>query len=243
MKIIISPSKTQNRDLLIKKKPTGIVNAHLSNTLFKFIQSYSKTELGKLMKIKNNLLEDTYALFQNKEFHLMTKKALNLYQGVAFEQIQSDEYNELDFDYLNKHLIILSAMFGPIKANSYIFPYRLDMTIKPQNINLYQYWDETIDKVFKDEDLIINLASKEFSQMLKNYKEKMITIDFLEENIDGQLKTISYNAKKARGKMVNELVLNKVTQVHDMKSLNIDGYLFNSEKSNNKHFVFIKNRK
>jgi len=238
MKIIISPSKNQNRpNQLIQPE---ILNFNKTVNLFKTIKNLKTNELQTLFKIKDNLLEEVEQLYHGFNVSNHTSQAIEIYSGVVFEQIKHDEYNQFQTKYLNENLIILSAMYGVLKPKTFIWPYRLDFTIKPNKINLYHYWQEDIENFFDKEELIINLASNEFSKLLTKHQEHIININFFEEQKDKSLKVISYNAKKARGIMVNELILNLVKDINQIKEFNIDGYIFSQEQSDDKNFCFIK---
>jgi cytoplasmic iron level regulating protein YaaA (DUF328/UPF0246 family) len=60
------------------------------------------------------------------------------------------------------------------------------------------------------------------------------------ENRSGKLKTIGIFAKKARGKMTNFVVKNKINQPEKLKEFVEDGYQFNAELSNDKQWFFIR---
>ncbi|MFW5795011.1 MAG: YaaA family protein [Bacillota bacterium] len=240
MKIILSPSKTQN--ITISKNiasKNNIIFSNLTIPLFENLQALTKEELSKTLKIKGKLLEDTYKLYQ--KFDITNKKlqAIDCYSGVVFEQIKANTYNHEQLNYLNKSFVILSAMYGVLEPNTLIWPYRLDMTNKLKNIKLYDYWQEAVNNYFEDTDYIINLASNEFSKLLKYQQHKLINIHFLEKH-DNKFKIISYNAKKARGKMANKIIKKQITNLDQLKVLPIDDYLFNKFKSTNKDFYFIK---
>ncbi|MFO7968506.1 MAG: YaaA family protein [Bacillota bacterium] len=237
MKIILSPSKTQNNVIFNKDNTKTILFPDLTIKLFNYFQSLSKAKLQETLKIKGKLLEDTYKLYQAFNPKNQTIKAIDCYKGVAYEQIDTNRYNKNQVSYLNNNLIILSAMYGILKPNTSIWPYRLDMTIKPNNINLYKYWKENIDNFFKETNYTINLASNEFSKMINN--EKLINIHFLEKR-NNKLKSISYNAKKARGKMVHEMVLNQINNLDQLKKITVDDYVFEKNMSNEKDLYFIK---
>lgn len=237
MKIILSPSKTQNIKEQLQKP--HILFFDKTVDLFKLIKSLNKQQLADLLKIKGELLDKTYNLYQAYNSKLKGIEAIACYQGVVFENIITSDLNPSQKEFMNNHLIILSAMYGVVKANDIIWPYRLDMTNKPNGINLYNYWQNQIDKYFKEEDVIINLASNEFSKMLKNYKDKMINIHFVEKSQDGLLKVISYNAKKARGLMANYLIHNKVKRIDEIKQITFGDYTYNGELSDSLNMYFI----
>lgn len=239
MKIIIAPSKTQDTSLKEQVEGIKIIDKEKTDALFTLIKSFSKSELMSLMKIKNKLLDETYALFQKWPQGLVYKQAIEMYRGIVFKELGVLSYTRSQVQYMNKHVIILSAMYGILKPHSLIYPYRLDMTMKPNNMNLYNYWQETIDSCFEDEP-IINLASREFSQMVQKQKGHMIAIDFKDRGDKGNLKTVSIYAKKARGKMLDMMIKEEVDDFRKIKSFVIDGYCFNKDKSNDHHYIFVR---
>lgn len=240
MKIIISPSKTQNTEKIDYASGFALSFPEHSGHLFNLLSAYSKDELGKLMKIKNTLLDKTYEVYQSKDKDLNKYHAIDLYQGVVFDQIKVNEFDISQIEYMNEHLVILSAMYGAVKPNTFVYPYRLDMTMRPHGISLYQYWQDAIDNYFTNEELIINLASNEFSRMVKLDKDKILNIEFKEYSNKGQLRTVSYNAKKARGMMVHQLILKQIDDVDIIKEIVVDGYAYNKDLSSKHCLVFVK---
>ncbi len=224
----------------LNNKIIRLFNEKKTIHLFKSLKSLSKLALGKTLKIKDKLLDDTYQLYQSFQDNNLGIEAIRCYQGVVFEQFKFDTYTDSQKDYLNNNLIILSGMYGIIKPNDVIWPYRLDMTIKPKKINLYNYWQDSVNEYFVGEDIIINLASNEFSKILKGHEDKMINIHFSERQKNGGLKVISYNAKKARGVMVDYLIINQINEIKDLTKVIIDGYKYDKLLSDDNNLYFIK---
>jgi len=242
MKIILSPSKTQNHLANKNKQGKVLVDKAASVFLFDQVKALDKKALGELMKIKHQLLEDTYQMYQNFKEDNPLIHAIDLYSGVVFDGLDLDDYDSVERNFLNDHVTILSAMYGPLEPNTLIWPYRLDMTMKPNGINLYHYWQEHMDQYFQSTDLVINLASKEFSRMIKKTDAIFIDIDFKEENKKGQLRTISYHAKKARGKMLNQIIRHQIVNPEMIKELVVDDYIYHEALSTNNHWIFIKKK-
>lgn len=211
--------------------------------LFSILKKTEKEELGNILKIKGKLLDETFLTYQKKQLNEQAVPAISCYQGVVFDQLQLEDYSAKSRQYLNEHLRILSALYGVLKPDTLIHPYRLDMTSKLPQINLYDFWEKTIVDEFNNEDFIINLASLEFSRMIPISKVKLINIDFYDENKDSSLKIISYNAKKARGKMVNYLIMNQIYSIDEIKTFKEDDYFFSELKSTQDNLVFIKSFK
>ena len=67
----------------------------------------------------------------------------------------------------------------------------------------------------------------------------MITIDFC-INDKGKIKRPAPLIKKARGQMLNWLILNQITSLDQIQNYQIDGYLYDPKKSTYNHYYFIK---
>lgn len=241
MKIILSPSKTQNHERKREKKGRDILKENMTKELFEYLKSLSKKELKKELDIQGNLLDRTYELYQSQSFDDETIPAIECYNGAVFKQIDQDIFDKNQFSYMREKLVILSPMYGPIHSDTEIWPYRLEMRLKPDGINLYEYWQEVMEDYFADVDLIINLASNEYSKVVeKNYQGQMIDFYFKEEKEDGSLKTVGYYVKNNRGKLLNELIKKQVNTLDQIKEINLDGYKYDEERSDDKDYYFIK---
>lgn len=233
MKIIISPAKVQNGADRIELQTEKIPFPIKTKELYNLLVDMSKTQMGKLMKIKDKLLDTTYDMYQNP---VLEQHAITLYNGIVFKEINAHLLDSAQLMYLNEHLRILSAYYGVLKPLTAIQPYRLDMTMKPDKINLYQYWNQEVNAYFDEEETIINLASLEFSQMIK---KNMINIHFKEEQSDGQLKVVTVRAKKARGLMVQYMADHMIYDPQDLVSFNEMNYSYSKDMSDDNNYVFI----
>lgn len=241
MKIVFSPSKTmKHKDIRFSTKE--MINfPDKTKFLIEELKKFSKDEIEKIFKIKGNLLEETYNNIQNFE-NLESFDTLALYDGVTFRQLETHSYSNKNFDYLNENLFIFSALYGVLSPNTKIKPYRLDMSINfLEEENLYKFWKEEVNSYLTkfNEEIFINLASKEFSKILDYKKFNVIDIEF-RQLVDGKLKNISTEAKKARGLLLNYLVINEVDDLEKIKEFKEAGYKFSEEDSSSNYFLFIK---
>jgi len=241
MKIILSPSKTQNHERKRKEKGKNILKEAKTKELFNYLKSLSKEDLGEELDIQGNLLDRTYELYQEHSFEDQTLPAIECYNGSVFKQLDLESYDQKQFSYLQEKLIIISPMYGPLHSDTEIWPYRLEMRLKPDGINLYEYWQEVMKDYFADVDLIVNLASNEYSKVVeKNYQGKIIDFYFKEEKEDGSLKTVGYYVKQNRGRMLEQLIKKQVESLEAVKNINLEGYVFNEDHSSENEFYFIK---
>ncbi len=208
--------------------------------LYETIRKLSKDKISLIFKIKGKLLEETINNYKSDFSDKPIKEAIRSYTGVVFEQLNLNIYNNSQLKYMNDHLRILSAMYGVLSPNDLIYPYRLDMTIKLPKISLYKYWQEIVDDYFMNEEVIINLASNEFSKMLKNYSGRMINIEFYEESDKLELKVVSYNAKKCRGKMLDFLIKNQIEDLDLIKEFSYENYIYSENLSKPDNLIFIR---
>jgi len=242
MKIILSPSKTQNQERKRPEKGGEILKEAKTKELFDYLKSLSKEKLKAELDIQGNLLDKTYVLYQNHSFDdKETIPAIECYNGSSFKQLDLDNYDQDQYSYMQEQLVILSPMYGPINSDTEIWPYRLEMKLKPNGINLYKYWQGVMKNYFADVDLIINLASNEYSKVVKNnYQGKIINFYFKEEQEDGSLKTMGYYVKHNRGKMLNKMIKKQVESIAHIKEIKFDDYKFDDNQSDEQNFRFIK---
>lgn len=231
MKVIIAPSKTMKpRENNFIKEP--IIFPQETKYLHSLLQQYNDEELCKLMNISYKQALKVHDYFHKPQ---NAYPALSLYQGTVFKQLELSSYYE-HLDYLDQYVRIMSAYYGIAKYNTEITPYRLDMTMKLP-IQLYDYWYTPIYKYFEVEDFIISLASQEFTSMI--HHPHLYFIDFIELK-DGKQKRNAMIIKKARGQMLNQMILNEIKTLKDIKELNIDDFVYCEEFNQHHTLAFVR---
>ncbi len=231
MKIIIAPSKTmkyQKSDF----KGTPLLFPNETAYLKKILQQYNDEELCQLMKINARQVAKVYDYY-HQEYEAFP--AIRLYSGTVFKQL--DENNLYQHREYLKNINILSALYGVLTYNTLITPYRLDMTMKPNDINLYDYWYTPIYQYFEQEDMIISLASHEFNRMV--HHPHFYFIDFIEYQ-DDKIKRNATIIKKARGMMLNAMIAHEISTLEELIQLNIDGFIY--QQTINNQLIFARKK-
>lgn len=247
MKIIISPSKTKKinnlpielKNISIKKNDfyPEILYPNITNKIIERIKMFSVEEIEKKFKLKKDKAEKLLEFYQNYE-NEKSGNALASYTGVAYKSIGIDTFDIEDFEYLESHLVILSALYGILTPYTNIKEYRLDMTNSIfENKSLYEVWKNSVNEYFEKEDIILNLASKEYSKLIKS--DNLIDFEFWND-MNGKLKQISTNSKKMRGFTLNYIVKNRITNINNLKDITLNEYVFNKDMSSKKKFVYVK---
>ena len=160
------------------------------------------------------------------------------YTGVAYKAINIETFDKNDFEYLESHLVILSALYGILTPYTNVKEYRLDMTNSIfENKSLYEVWKSSVNEYFEKEDVILNLASKEYSKLINS--DKLIDFEFWEDS-NGKLKQVSTNSKKMRGFTLNYIVKNKISDLKKLRNITLNGYVFDEDMSDERKFIYVK---
>ncbi|WP_330444078.1 peroxide stress protein YaaA [Flavobacterium sp. C4GT6] len=252
MKIVISPAKSLDFDTkLPTRKHSDSSFLPQSELIHNVLKEKSPDELGKLMSISKKLADLNWQRNQDWHTPFTTKNARpavyafngDVYTGLDAYTIPVSKLNKLQ-----DSLRILSGLYGLLKPLDLIQPYRLEMgTQMPveDSKNLYEFWKKTITQALndelKDDELFINLASKEYFDAVdtKALKVPVITPEFKDYK-DGKLKMISFFAKKARGMMVRYIIDNNVRSLNGLKGFDYEGYKFDASLSKGNKLVFTR---
>ena len=245
MKIIFSPSKEMREENIFENKKIEFTESPFkdkTNILIDILKQKSIEEIESIMKLKADLLAKTYKDIQNYD-RLKSIPAISMYYGVSFKELELEAYSEKSLKYLKDKLFILSALYGLSKPFDLLKKYRLDMTMSIVDKGLYNFWkkdvNDYISNILDKDEILLNLASSEFSRLIDNKKILMINIDFKEEK-DGTYKSVSTYSKKARGKFLNYLVKNQIDNLEEIVKIKLDGYNFNKDLSDEKNLIFTR---
>ena len=253
MIVLLSPAKSLNED----EKKEGIPATQCqfledSQKLVDRAKKLSASEIKELMGVSEKIAELNYERFQNWHSEMKSSddyQTLFLFQGDVYQGLEADSLNDEELRFLQKHLRILSGLYGYLRPFDLIKPYRLEMGLKFANekgSNLYKFWQEKLTKSLREEGptCIINLASNEYSKSinLKKIDVPVITPVFKDFKSD-KYKVVSFWAKRARGAMVRFIAKNQITDVERLKDFNADGYYYSSEHSTSESPTFLRDHK
>lgn len=253
MQIILSPAKLMNfgeTDKNIKTTQPRFLNK--TTELVNVCKQLSEKEIATEMKINANMARDVYEYFQTFNSKSAPQRAAALaYNGIAYKGLNAHDFSTDDFNFAQQHLNIISGLYGFLRPLDQIKPYRLEMMrkIAPKDVkNLYDFWQDTLNehlskKLKKDEKVIINVASNEYSKVLQKSKlpkgTKIIDIQFLQQEND-DLKQIVVHSKKARGLMSRFIIKNKLAHSEEVKAFDYEGYFFYPSLSDENRWTFVR---
>lgn len=252
MKVVVSPAKKLDFETEcsspLQSEPCFLTK---TNKLALELKKLQTSDIGRLMKLSLNLSELNFKRFQT--FSKLPKPSTSKQAAFAFN---GDTYTGLDIHSFNstqlktaqRKLRILSGLYGILKPMDLIQPYRLEMgtRFKFDNYkNLYDYWKKDVtsflNKEMKTDEVLVNCASTEYFSVVdtKELKSKVITPVFKELR-NGELKIISFSAKKARGMMAKYIIQNNLKTPEEIKYFSEDNYVFSEKNSTENELVFLR---
>ena len=246
MKIIISPAmkmKVDTNAFAAKSQPQFLTQA---KELSDFLKKCSFTQLKSIWGGSDRTTEEGQKQLSTLDITEVDglTPAIISYSGIQYQYMAPDLFTAKALAYLQKNVRILSGLYGVLRPFDGVWPYRLEMKNKVLGFrepNLYKYWGETLaNNLFDKNDVVINLASKEYSKNITPYlsgKRQMITIDFQEQK-NGQWKTVGVHAKMARGEMIRFISENQLKQPEDLQQFDDFGFQFVAEESTLSRYVF-----
>ncbi|MCG7877141.1 MAG: peroxide stress protein YaaA [Candidatus Thiodiazotropha taylori] len=254
MLITISPAKTLDCEsppvTTIHTKPAFLKQ---SRSLINNLRNYSAMDLAELMKLSMKLSElnfDRYHDWKTPFTLKNAKQAALAMKGDVYGGLDAETLDKEGFKFAQRHLRILSGLYGVLRPLDLMQPYRLEMGTKLPNErgkDLYAFWGEQITQAInKDlkaqgDDILINLASNEYFKSIKPklIQGRIITPHFKEKK-SGAYRMIGVFAKRARGLMSRYIIDNRLQDPREIEGFDWDGYRFNKRLSKEDQWVFTR---
>tara|TARA_Y100000996_G_scaffold403620_1_gene376774 strand:+ start:404 stop:1105 length:702 start_codon:yes stop_codon:yes gene_type:complete len=228
MKILIPPSEGKT-----KLKSTGPI---FSETNFRF-----EREVGQIVRllelIDNEDLKSIYGTSQEKSelFHRQNEDifkskcapAIERYTGVVYEHLKWETLKDAAKEYMEKHVLIFSGLFGMTTPLTMIPNYKLKMNV----LSLQYHWNHTLTKILDEEKIIFDLLPQVYRKAYTPNKKNVIQIEFKVEN-KGKKTSAGHYGKAVKGKFIRFLAQNEVTNVNEFKNFEYDGFKWEDD-----HFV------
>lgn len=254
MLVVLSPAKTLDVEtpapVSTFSQPDLLEESQL---LINRCQQLSMQDIASLMKVSDKIAGLNVARFSQwqRPFSLdNAKQALFAFQGDVYTGLQAESLTAESVEYAQRHLRILSGLYGLLRPLDLMQAYRLEMGTKLDNqrgTNLYQFWGALITQALnkalqaQGDNLLINLASNEYfkSVQKKGLNGQIITPVFKDQK-NGKYKVVSFYAKKARGLMARYIIEQQIRSLDKLKAFDSAGYYFVASESCATELVFYR---
>ncbi|MDC0664245.1 peroxide stress protein YaaA [Marinobacter sp. SS21] len=216
------------------------------------LKTLAPDQISQLMHISDKLGQLNAERYQQWQLPFTpdnARQALLAFKGDVYTGLAAESFSDADFEFAQRHLRMLSGLYGLLKPLDLMQPYRLEMGTKFENTrgkDLYAFWGsritEALNQLLADDDgVLVNLASNEYFKSVRKKElcARLVTPQFKDWK-NGQYKMISFYAKKARGLMCRYAIQNRITQADDLKGFDLEGYQFSDEQSDRDNWVFLR---
>lgn len=242
MQIILSPAKRMqiNNDVFAHQALPPFLDK--SAKVLACLQNLSFEQLQKLYQASDTIVKENMQRLEHMDLYNNLTAAIMAYDGIAFSYMSSKLLTQDDYDFLQKHLYILSAFYGALRPFDGVKPYRLEMQakLKIDNYqNLYSYWHAEVNDLLATQDKdILNLASKEYSKLVDNKRFNIKTVRFVQEH-KGKLVEKGTICKMLRGLMVKFIAEHKINDFEGIKAFKENNVSFRTDLSDEQTLVFM----
>ncbi len=214
--------------------------------LANYLASLNVAQIAQTMKLSDKKAAETEMLLKSwSRGAMQTRPALDVFIGDIYSGLQVQSLSPADRDYANKHLLILSGLYGGLRALDSVAPYRLEMGYKLPDEpyrNLYKFWGDKIAQLLpQDTSLVVNLSAVEYTKALLPYLDTpVVAPKFLTVSAKtGEPTFVTVHAKIARGAFAHWLIANRVQNTAQLREFDKLGYKYDTASSTPDTPVFI----
>lgn len=256
MLFLLSPAKTLDYDTpvpapLLRRATEPLFDAQAAQ-LIAILKSKSSAQVARLMDLSPALADlnvQRYGRWQTRATLSNSKPAVLAFNGDVYAGLDAGSLKTADLSWAQRHLVLLSGLYGVLRPLDLLQPYRLEMgtaLANPRGKDLYAFWADTVadhlNQVQADEPApwVINLASVEYARVAlrKCLRARVVDCVFEETQADGQHKVISFYAKKARGLMARHAIQTRARGLRALQSFDAEGYRWDARASEPSRLVF-----
>jgi hypothetical protein len=185
----------------------------------KLTKSGSDEQLYELFGIKDS---KEYERFRNSFATMPTMKAIERYEGVAYDYLSYRELSKQAQSYIDTHTLIFSNLFGPIRACDALPDYKLKQgssigSFVPDK-HYKTHFSEALDRFIGDEE-ILDLRAGYYDKFYIPQKP-VTTLKFLKGG-----KVVSHWAKAYRGIVLREVAKQQIASINGLVSMDIEGLM------------------
>lgn len=213
--------------------------------LANYLSTLSLTQIEDCMNVSRRKAETVQFYCQYWSSHPQKQQpAIDAFLGDIYSGLQVQTFNSDDRVYANEHLIILSGLYGGLKALDSVDSYRLEMGYglpDKRYSNLYRFWGDSIAELIPRVNVVINLSAVEYTKAVLPYiKNRVITPKFMTVSPKtGEPTFVTVHAKIARGAFAHWLITNRISDTERLPEFQELGYQYDDTISTPEQPVFI----
>ena len=256
MIVVLSPAKSLDLESPIKTRkssqPEFLTD---SKKLVNGLKKLNHEQLSELMHMSAKWGALNYERYTNWHVPFDSKNArpaIFTFIGDVYLGLKADEFSAADLNYAQKHLRILSGLYGILRPLDLMQAYRLEMGTRFANVkgdDLYEFWGSRLTKSLNSDlntekrRTLVNLASNEYFNAIQTDQiDAEIITPVFKDYSNGKYRFLSFFAKQARGMMAAYIIKNRINSVEKLKGFNTGGYSFSADESTKTKLVFLRKK-
>lgn len=242
MLILIAESKTmsdEQRSVSAKALEShGPVCQAQADGIMSHLKTLSPAELSAETGLSSSLTARMKQMIYEFPNRMLGLKAIEGYTGVVFKALGYDSLTDTGKEFCDRDVRIISSLYGVLRPDDIIKPYRLDFTSKaaPGSIPLYTYL-----KKYVTVQIVKTLQAGGYSELLnllpgdaakcidwKIVKRfcKVWKVDFVEVVEADKTRTPSATKLKTmRGELLRQIITDNITDIQTLKRIKSDSFI------------------
>ncbi len=255
MLFLLSPAKTLDYETpvpaALRRKASEPDFTDRAAELIAVLRQKTPAQVAALMELSDKLAAlnvARYGAWQTQATPANSKPALLAFAGDVYEGLDARTLKTADLSWAQRHLVILSGLYGALRPLDRLQPYRLEMgtaLATQAGKDLYAWWGDTVAEHLNQRQadepapVVVNLASVEYARVaLRPSLRARVVECVFEEVSDGKPRIIGFFAKKARGLMARYVVQHRVRSVRQLEAFDAEGYALDRAASSRDRLVF-----
>jgi hypothetical protein len=227
-----------------------------SSALIERLAPLGARRLAELMGLSASLADLNHerflALAGSGDAPPPTRPAVLAFAGDTYVGLRARELGIEALEFAQRHLRILSGLYGVLRPLDLIAPHRLEMGTRlhtERGDSLYAFWGELIAVQLRKDlraaqtKVVLNCASQEYFAAVDSAAlgAPVITAVFREKKGDTS-KVVGLFAKQARGSLARYVIEQRLTDIEGIKRFTEGGYRFVRAESSETDWVFTRGR-
>lgn len=177
-----------------------------------------------------------------------SKPAILAFDGDVYQGLQAGTLTRPALAWAQRHLLILSGLYGVLRPLDRLQPYRLEMgtaLATDRGRDLYAFWGDTLAEAIDQRltsqrpAVLVNLASAEYARAVLRPALKARVVECVFEDwSQGRWRVLGLLAKRARGRMARWIIDERIDSPRRLVEFDGDGYAFDRAGSGPDRLVF-----
>lgn len=247
MILLLSPTKTMQSRPSSQVDREGLFPAE-RDAVRRALEGLGPDGRAEVWGIKDKLLAKTEAMFGAFAFEKADTAALDAYAGLQFKNLDAANLSDAERAFCRQHLLIVSALYGLLRPDDAVMPYRLEMQARlavsyggQVYPSLYRFWSERLNAFLETlGERPVNLCSGEYAEVFQ--AETLARLGTVHchfgELKGGKFKAFGTRSKQARGQLARFVVTEKLVKPEDLRRFEWEGLRFDASLSDEANYYY-----